>query len=102
MVTTVSNFPYSNNFDLYFDDDGRLWVLSSNGIYVVDREAMLKNGEIQYTLYDFSCGLPCVATANSFSQLDTDGNLYIAGSTGVCSVNINDDALFRFSLRFSA
>ncbi|MBR6377850.1 MAG: HD domain-containing protein, partial [Oscillospiraceae bacterium] len=90
-VTTVSGFPYSNNFDLYFDDDGRLWVLSSNGVYVVSRDAMLANGEIQYTLYDFSCGLPTVATANSFSQLDENGTLYIAGSTGVCSVNINDD-----------
>ena len=90
-VTTVTGFPYSNNFDLYFDDDGRLWILSSNGVYVVSRDAMLQNGEIRYTLYDFSCGLPTVATANSFSQMDADGTLYIAGSTGVCSVNINDD-----------
>ena len=90
-ITTVDGFPYSNNFDLYFDHDGRLWILSSNGVYVVNRSAMLANGEIQYTLYDFSCGLPTVATANSFSQLDTDGTLYVAGSTGVCSVNINDD-----------
>ena len=90
-VTTVNGFPYSNNFDLYFDDDARLWVLSSNGVYVVSREAMLQGEDIQYTLYDFSCGLPTVATANSFSQLDEDGTLYIAGSTGVCSVNINDD-----------
>ena len=100
-VTTVTGFPYSNNFDLCFDDDGRLWVLSSNGIYVVDREAMLQNGEIQYTLYDFSSGLPCVATANSFSQLDPDGNLYIAGSTGVCSVNINDDVTHYGQVRLS-
>ncbi len=90
-VTTVAGFPYSNNFDLYFDDDGRIWVLSSNGVYVVSRDAMLANGEITYTHYDFSNGLPCAATANSFSQLDGDGVLYIAGSTGVCSVNINDD-----------
>ena len=100
-VTTVTNFPYSNNFDLYFDDDGRLWVLSSNGIYVVDRDAMLQNGEIQYTLYDFSCGLPCVATANSFSHLDPDGNLYVAGSTGVCSININDDTTQYGQVRLS-
>ncbi len=100
-VTTVDGFPYSNNFDLYFDDDGRLWILSSNGVYVVNRDAMLANGEIPYTLYDFSCGLPCVATANSFSQLDPDGNLYIAGSTGVCSVNINDDVTHYGRVRLS-
>ena len=96
-VTTVTGFPYSNNFDLYFDDDGWLWILSSNGVYVVSREAMLLGEDIQYTLYDFSCGLPTVATANSFSQLDEDGTLYIAGSTGVCSVNINDDVT-RFGI----
>ena len=100
-VTTVNNFPYSNNFDLYFDDDGHLWILSSNGVYVVNREAMLANGDIQYTLYDFSCGLPCAATANSFSQLDPDGNLYIAGSTGVCSVNIYDDTTRYGQVRLS-
>ncbi len=100
-VTTVTRFPYSNNFDLFFDDDGRLWILSSNGVYVVDREAMLANEDIQYILYDFSCGLPTAATANSFSCLDEDGTLYIAGSTGVCSVNINDETNAHGSVRLA-
>lgn len=100
-VTTVTNFPYSNNLDLYFDDDGGLWILSSNGVYVVSRDAMLANGEIPYTLYDFSCGLPTVATANSFSLLDGDGTLYIAGSTGVCSVNIYDDTTRYGTIRLA-
>ena len=91
-ITTVHNFPYSNNFDLYFDDDGRIWVLSSNGIYVVKREDMLAGGKIDYTLYDTDCGLPCSATANSYSHLDGDGTLYIAASTGVSAVNICNDA----------
>ena len=90
-ITTVRNFPYTNNFDLYFDEHGRIWVLCSNGIYVVDREDMLDGGEIAYTHYDSASGLPCIATANSYSQLDEDGMLYIAGSTGVCSVNVNDE-----------
>ena len=40
-VTTLNKFPYSNNFDLCFDKNGRIWVLSSNGIYVVNREGLL-------------------------------------------------------------
>ncbi len=91
-ITTIKNFPYTNNFDVCFDTLGRIWVLCSNGIYVVERENLLANGDIEYTHYDTSCGLPCIPTANSYSQLDPDGTLYIAGSTGVCSVNINDDA----------
>ncbi len=91
-VTTVKGFPYSNNFDLYFDDAGRIWVLSSNGIYVVRREDMLANGVIDYTLYDTKCGLPCAATANSYSHLGEDGTLYISAATGVSCVNIHAGA----------
>ncbi len=91
-ITTVRNFPYSNNFDLYFDDDGRVWVLSSNGIYIVKRDALLADETIDYTLYDTKCGLPCAATANSYSHLEKDGTLYISASTGVSSVNIYNDA----------
>ena len=91
-VHVVHGFPYSNNFDLFFDDDARMWVLSSNGIYVVKREDMLRDGKIDYTLYDTKSGLPCAATANSFSCLAEDGTLYIAASTGVSSVNINEDS----------
>ncbi|MGI6264507.1 MAG: HD domain-containing phosphohydrolase [Acutalibacteraceae bacterium] len=90
-VTTVRNFPYSNNFDLFFDAHERMWVLSSNGVYVAKREAVLGGGTIDYTLFDTSCGLPCVATANSFSHLDPDGTLYIASTAGVSSVNVNAD-----------
>ena len=90
-ITTVRNFPYSNNFDLYFDLYGRVWVLSSNGIYVVKREELLADESgIDYILYDTECGLPCAATANSYSYLDEDGMLYIAAGTGVSTVDIND------------
>ncbi|MBE7008877.1 MAG: HD domain-containing protein [Ruminococcaceae bacterium] len=90
-ITAVRRFPYSNNFDLYFDDDGRIWVLSSNGIYVVKREDMLADEKIDYTLYDTKCGLPATATPNSYSHFSADGTLYIAGSTGVGRVNIYND-----------
>lgn len=89
-ATTVKNFPYSNNFDLYFDNYDRLWILSSNGIYVVRRDDLFEDENIYYTFYDTSSGLPCSATANSYSYIDDDGLLFIAASTGVSSVDIND------------
>ncbi len=91
-VTTVRRFPYSNNFDLYFDDAERIWVLSSNGVYVVKRESMLSGGKIDYTHYDTKCGLPCASTANSYSCLAPDGTLYLSAASGVSSVNICNDA----------
>ncbi len=91
-IDTIGNFPYSNNFDIYFADNGEMWILSSDGIYVVDGDEMVANGEIEYTHYDTSGGLPCIATANSRSCLTGDGILYISGGTGVCSVNINESS----------
>ena len=91
-ITTLSGFPYTNNFDLFFDGSGRVWVLSSNGIYVVRREDLLADNTLRYTHYDMRSGMTRVATANSFSWIDGEGTLYIACSTGVVSVNIDSDA----------
>lgn len=88
-VRTLGNFPYSNNFDLFFDNSGRVWILSSSGIYAVGIENLLSGADIEYAFYDIKCGLPSVATANSRSCLSEDGTLYIAGMTGVSAVNIN-------------
>ena len=89
-VTTIKKFPYSNNFDLYENKDGRMWILSSNGIYVVDTEELLKNEEINPVYYNKDNGLPYITTANSYSFLSEEGNLYIAGVAGVTKVNIDE------------
>ena len=99
-VTTVKDFPYTNNFDMYFDGIGRIWVLSSNGIYVVTRDSMLGDDGLEYTFYDTECGVPHIATANSFSCLD-GGTLYIACSTGVTTVDIDDDSDVGSELRLA-
>ena len=89
-VIAVQKFPYPNNFDLYETSNDDIWVLSSNGIYVVSAEEMLANGEINPVYFSNASGLPVIATANSYSELTADGDLYIAGSTGVCKVNIEN------------
>ncbi len=92
VVTTVSRFPYSNNFDIVFDKNDNIWVLSSSGIYVVTLKQMLSMDDrpMEYTFFDRECGLPCVATANSWNCVDEDGFLYVSGSTGACCININE------------
>ena len=89
-ITQVEGFPYSNNYDVYFDENGGLWFLASNGIFRAKAEDLLANGNVEYEFYDTANGLPSVPTGNSFSSMDQDGNLYIAGRNGVSKVNINN------------
>lgn len=100
-VRTLNNFPYSNNFDLFFDNIGRVWILSSSGIYAVSIDNLLAGGEIEYSFFDVKCGLPSVATANSRSCLSDDGMLYIAGMTGVSAININKEQTDRGDMKLS-
>ncbi len=87
-VHTVKNFPYSNNFDVYENGLGDLWVLSSNGIYIANIEQLLENDSLTPLYYGMGNGLPCIATANSYSGMSDDWDLYIAGTTGVSKVNL--------------
>ncbi len=91
VATAITNFPYSNNYDIFFDDDGGAWVLSSSGIYITKVDELLENGDIEYTFYNTKSGLPYISTGNSRSELDEEGYLYISGTTGVCKVNIFSD-----------
>ena len=87
-VTTIREFPYSNNYDLYENSMGDMWILSSNGIYVTPTDELLANGEIRPVYYGMSNGLPGITTGNSYSELTAEGDLCIASSTGVVKVNI--------------
>lgn len=89
-VTSIQKFPYSNNFDLYENSRGEMWILSSNGIYVVPVETLIANKEIDPVFYSKDNGLPCITTANSYSDISEEGNLYISGTTGVARVNIEN------------
>lgn len=87
-VHTIKDFPYSNNFDMYEDSKGDVWVLSSNGIYVISADALIENQNISPVFYGIDNGLPIIANANSYSCVTDDGILYVAGTTGVAKVNI--------------
>ncbi len=90
-VTTVKSFPYPNNFDMYENSKGEMWVLSSDGIYVAPAQDMIDFENLNPVHFSKANGLPCIATANSYSELTPDGILYVAGSTGVAKVNIEQD-----------
>ena len=90
-ITTIEQFPYSNNFDIVENSKNELWVLSSNGVYVVDADEMLANGEINPVYYNRNNGLSVVSTANSYSDITDNGDLYISGTTGISRVNIESE-----------
>ena len=100
-ITTIAKFPYSNNFDLYENSRGEVWVLSSNGVYVLSVDELIRNGEIKPQFYNRFNGLPVIATANSYSELDDDGTLYISGTTGVAEVNIEKEFDSVENVKFS-
>ncbi|MCR5743678.1 MAG: HD domain-containing protein [Lachnospiraceae bacterium] len=89
-IIKIEQFPYTNNYDLFQNSSDQMWILSSNGVYIVDTEDMLANGVINPVFYGTNNGLHCISTANSFSDLTENGDLYIAGTTGVSKVNIEE------------
>ena len=89
-VTTIDGFPYPDNLDMYENERGEMWVLSSDGIYVTPTENLIKNDNIQCTHYGIPNGLPGITVSNSYSELTGKGNLYIAGNNGVFMVNIDE------------
>ena len=90
IITNVDTFPYNNNFDLFDDGEGNMWILSSMGVYCVKAQDMVDNKIENFKLYNYANGLPGAPTANSFSAMDEEGNLYIAERTGVCLVNLKN------------
>ena len=89
-ITPISSFPYNNNYDMYFDDSGNAWILSSYGVYSVKADEMLSDTITDYSLYTVENGLPYAITSNSYTAKDSDGNLYIPGRKGVIKVNIDN------------
>ena len=88
-IHTLSSFPYTNNYDMQFDANGGIWILSSNGVYFVNGDNLLSDENLVYSFYDIRHGLPSIATSNSKNYISPDGTLFIAGRSGVSAININ-------------
>lgn len=88
-IRSLDQFPYYNNYDLVESHQGELFVLSSAGIYVVDKAELLEGGEVTYELLDYQKGLQINLTPNAWNYRDEKDNLYLSGDTGVVSLNLN-------------
>ena len=83
-IRPLDNFPYFNNYDIWFKDKDRMFVESSAGIYVVSRDELISGEpEISYELLDSRKGLNASLTANAWNTDDGRGELFLCCDKGL-------------------
>lgn len=95
-IRILKNFPYYNNYDIIEGNNGELFVLSSAGIYVVDKKELLEGDNIKYLLLDAKKGLRTALTPNSWNYKDENGSLFLAGDSGTVCFDLNE---YIYSIR---
>ncbi|MBQ8159158.1 MAG: HD domain-containing protein [Clostridia bacterium] len=89
-IRTFDAFPYFNNYDVFPRDENTLMVMSSAGIYVVDRDELMAGGEISWELLDAKSGLNSALTANSWNWCSENGDLFLPCDTGVYIIDTHN------------
>ena len=101
-IRILDKFPYFNNYDIFVKDEDTLFVMSSAGIYVVERDELVTGGEIAWELLDARRGLGTSLTANSWNYYNGNGELFLPCDTGVYIIDVdkynNDIRSYRMQL----
>lgn len=87
-IRILEQFPYFNNYDIWVKDEDTLFVMSSAGIYVVERDELVAGGEIAWELLDARRGLGTSLTANSWNYYNGGGELFLPCDTGVYIIDV--------------
>ncbi len=88
-IRLLDKFPYFNNYDIWVKDEDTLFVMSSAGIYVVERDELVACGEIAWELLDARRGLGTSLTANSWNYYNGRGELFLPCDTGVYVIDVD-------------
>ncbi|MBQ3797721.1 MAG: HD domain-containing protein [Butyrivibrio sp.] len=88
-IRVLDKFPYFNNYDIWVKDADTLFVMSSAGIYVVERDELVAGGEIAWELLDARRGLGTSLTANSWNYYNGYGELFLPCDTGVYIIDVD-------------
>ncbi|MBR6307495.1 MAG: HD domain-containing protein [Lachnospiraceae bacterium] len=88
-ISVLDKFPYFNNYDIWAKDKETFFVMSSAGIYVVERDDLVEGGEIAWELLDSRRGLGTSLTANSWNYYNGNGELFLPCDTGVYAIDID-------------
>ncbi len=103
-IRKLDNFPYFNNYDIWIREPDTLFVMSSAGIYVVNRNELLSGkAEISYELLDSRRGLNSSLTANSWTYFNEETDeLFLACDIGAFVINTarysSDSQTYRMSV----
>ena len=98
-IKPLTCFPFSNNYDLILYKGENIFVLSSVGIFVVNRDQLLHRPKIDYELLDLKKGLCGSLTANSWNLLEANGDLYLSCDIGSSRLNLDNYAKSGLSYR---
>ncbi|MBR5420900.1 MAG: HD domain-containing protein [Lachnospiraceae bacterium] len=87
-IRVLDKFPYFNNYDIWVKDEDTLFVMSSAGIYVVERDELVEGGDMAWELLDARRGLGTSLTANSWNYYNGNGELFLSCDTGVYIIDV--------------
>ncbi|MCR5591783.1 MAG: HD domain-containing protein [Lachnospiraceae bacterium] len=88
-IRVLDKFPYFNNYDIWVKDEDTLFVMSSAGIYVVERDELVEGGEMAWELLDARRGLGTSLTANSWNYYNGRKELFLPCDTGVYIIDVD-------------
>ena len=88
LITVLNKFPYFNNYDIWVKDEDTLFVMSSAGIYVVERDELVAGSDMAWELLDAKRGLGTSLTANSWNFYNGSGELFLPCDTGVYKIDV--------------
>lgn len=90
--------PTANTTDMVITDDCKAILLAANGLFQVKESDLLKESNVEYKQATKKDGIPIDFTANSWSVLEDDV-LYICGTTGPTSVDLNEEHSKNYEVR---
>ncbi len=96
-IRHLDQFPYTNNYDAYLTKNGKFWISSSAGIYVVNKDDLIANKDYRYTLLNKNHGFDTTLTANAWNYIDPSDNMYLCCSTGIRKISITNYNNFKYN-----
>ncbi len=89
-IKRLENFPYSNNYDIRITSDNKAWISSSAGIFILNAEDLVNDGEYMYTLLDDTMGFNTTLTANAWNIV-LDGDRFLLCCTdGIREISMSN------------
>lgn len=79
----------SGIFDIVENSNGKLVLLADTGVHIADKKALFAGDDVKWESYMHRDGLHSTVTANSWNLYDGSGKLYLCGTNGLYSINLD-------------